>query len=313
MHPLPALKAKTLYWRSLATLAFLPLLFASCEESEILFILNPDGSGRVTTEERILTSNLGIEGKQALQQAALGALAEIVQNSKGIDVWEKVAYQLTESGDVVVEATGLFPDLAKIELASTAESGTLATGLKFDRGDKGKKPAVIELRSPIAATPQQTPPKDPPAPGSVSAELKKTRETWGQAEKNIRLEFDKKQAKVTFHLPGKISSQSNFVEDAKNQVSLTVTAKNMLDTLSEVIADDQIAKEILKSGAKIMDNHGAPPIRPDTFNQLSFGEAKPIRVEFQSGEPVFNYHGAVSAAKAKPSELLKQVSGRGQE
>ena len=87
----------------------------------------------------------------------------------------------------------------------------------------------------------------------------------------------------------------------------------MLDTLSEVIADDQIANEILKTGAKIMDNHGAPPIKPEIFNQLSFGEAKPIRVEFQSGEPVFNYHGAVSAAKAKPSELFKQVSGLGRE
>ena len=57
-------------------LALLPFLFASCEESELFYILNPDGSGRVTNKEKILTSKYGIEGREAIAAWWEGGLVE---------------------------------------------------------------------------------------------------------------------------------------------------------------------------------------------------------------------------------------------
>ena len=81
----------------------------------------------------------------------------------------------------------------------------------------------------------------------------------------------------------------------------------MIDTLEKVINSDELATEVLKTGAKIMANEGAPPIKPTTFNRLSFGEAKPIRLEFKPGAKIFDYGAAVDEAKANPSELLERV------
>jgi len=292
---------------ALLALAVLPFLFTSCEESDLLYILNPDGSGRVTNRERILASQLDIYGKEALQGLAISTLAQFVLRSKGVDAWEKVSYTLAENGDVIVEATALFPDLGKLELATTASTPPLATGLKFDRGGEGR-PASIQLRSPISSMPQQEKSEGPPPDAeTVAKEIEKTRGNWEQAEENIRPSFGNKRSKVTFHIGGEISSFSNFKKDAKNQVSLEITAPQMIDSLEKVILDDQLAREVLETGGKIMANDGAPPIKPDTFNRLSFGEAKPIRVEFKPGGAIFDYPGAVEAAKANPSELLGQV------
>ncbi len=292
---------------ALLALAVLPFLFTSCEESDLLYILNPDGSGRVTNRERILASELDIYGREALEGLAISTLAQFVLRSKGVDAWEKVSYTLAENGDVIVEATALFPDLGKLELATTASTPPLTTGLKFDRGGEGR-PASIQLRSPISSMPQQEKSESrPPDEETVAKEIAKTRGNWEQAEENIRPSFGDKRSKVTFHIGGEISSSSNFKKDAKNQVSLEITAPQMIDSLEKVILDDQLAKEVLETGAKIMANDGAPPIKPDTFNRLSFGEAKPIRVEFKPGGIIFDYPSAVEAAKANPSELLGQV------
>lgn len=290
--------------------ALLTLLFASCEESDLLYVLNPDGSGRVTNREKILTSQFEITGSAALEEVALSTLAEFLLRSKGVDAWEKASYTLTESGDIIVEATALFPDLAKLELATTASTPPLAAGLRFDPGAEGR-PASIQLRSPILSLPQQKKPEGPPPDvEAIASELAKTRNNWEQAEQNIRPSFGNKRSKVTFHLPGEISSSNNFKNEAKNQVSIEVTAPKMIDTLEKVIADDQLANEVLKTGAKIMANEGAPPVKPDTFNRLSFGEAKPIRVEYQPGGIIFDYQGAVEAAKANPSQLLELARKR---
>jgi hypothetical protein len=288
-------------------LAAIPLLFASCEESDLLFILNPDGSGKVTNKEKILASQFGIVGNEALTQEAMTTLADFMLLSKGVDVWENVAYSITGSGDIIVEATALFPDISKLELASTAASPSLVSGLKFDKGDKDR-PASIQLRSPILTMPQQGKPEAPdPDEAKIASELKKTRSNWEQGEQNIRASFGKKRSKVTFHLPGEIVSSSNFKREAKNQVALQVSAPQMIDSLEKVIASDELAREILKTGAKIMANEGAPPIKPMTFNQLSFGEAKPIRVEFKADTTVFDYGSAVDKAKANPGALLDGV------
>lgn len=283
------------------------LLFASCEQSDHLFILNPDGSGRVTAKEQIRISHLDIKGKDALAKLGIPTLAEFVLNSKGIDVWEQVSYKLTKSGALEIQLTGLFADIAKVDLpGSAAPNRHLAAGVKFEKGD-ATRPASIELQSPISGVPQLKKTDDPLTPGEIDAELTKTREVWGESEKNFRFEMRGKRAKVTFHLPGAITSQSNFKKDARNQVSLEITSGMMIDTLTKLIADDDIAKGILKGGTKILANEAFPPINAQTFNQLSFGEAKPIRVEFAPAGAVFDYNAAVEKAKANPSEMVKKV------
>jgi hypothetical protein len=219
-------------------------------------------------------------------------------------------YSITADGDIIVEATALFPDLAKLELATTATTPNLTKGLKFDRGDKDR-PASIELPSPITKMPQQEKPEDPkPDESKIAAELEKTRNNWEQSEENIRASFGKKRSRVTFHLPGVIASSSNFKREAKNQVALEINAPQMIDTLEKVIASDKLANDVLKTGAKIMANEGAPPIESDTFNQLAFGEAKPVRVEYDPGSVIFDYATAVDDAKANPSPLLDSLKRR---
>ncbi|MFT5108792.1 MAG: hypothetical protein ACI8XO_001520 [Verrucomicrobiales bacterium] len=285
----------------------LAVLATSCEDSEHFFLLNPDGSGRVTAKEKILASNFGIRDQVTLTEAAVGTLAELVARSEGIDAWEKVTYTTTKSGDFIVEATGLFPDVSKLKLATTAMAPTLADGLKFEKGSKDS-PATLELLSPIVgAGPHKIPADAKTDDQSIAAELEKTRNMWLGAEKDIRPEYGKKSAKITFHLSGEIKSHSNFTKEAKNQVTLEVTAPKVLDTLEKVIEDDDLATEILKTGAEILSPNGAPPIKPETFNKLTFGEAKPIRIEFTPGPMLFDYGSAVDNAKANQSALLKQV------
>jgi len=290
----------------LLCLLILPISFVGCVESDLLYLLNADGSGKVTAREKIPTAEYGIKGKEALEQVAIGTLAEFVLLSKGVDAWESMHYQITPEGDLIVEATALFPDLSKLKLFSTATSPTLTEGLKFNRGGEGK-PASIELRSPIAATNDQDKSEEEADAAAMEKEIAKSRKNWEQNKEAIRKSIGTQRAKITLHLPGTIMSSSNFEKDSSNQVSLEVTSGGMIDILEKVITDDELAKEVVKTGAKLMANSGPPPIKEDTFNKLAFGEAAPINVRFDPKRRVFDYRKSVAGAKANPSELVKRV------
>ena len=303
--------AKRSAFKKFAALALLPLalLFSSCEESKLFVLLNSDGSGRINITEKVLTSHQGIQNQQVLQAIAISTLGKFVEESEGVDAWEQLSFNFTPQGDIVVSATALFPDLAKLDLATTAENQTLLKGLKFDPGDAAeKRPASIELLSPVKLVPQQKlPGGEPPAESVIAEELSKTRDVWAEQEVNFRSEYGRKKSRVTFHLPGEISGSSNFIKEAKNQVYLEVRAQKMIDSLDRMIGDDEVAKAILETGGKIMDNDGAPPVKPNTFNELSFGEDKPIRVEFSGRTKFFDYDSAVIAARENPGELMQII------
>ena len=146
-HPHPRPQAKNQKFHRLLLLLF-PLFFASCEDSEIFILLNPDGSGRITTTERRLTSEIpGLQDRAVLQEVSIRTLAEIVIGTSGIDEWESVPYTITHTGDIKLELTGFFSNINDLQLETTGATSTLINGLKFDQGD-ATRPASVNPKRP---------------------------------------------------------------------------------------------------------------------------------------------------------------------
>ena len=95
-----------------------------CFESKEDYVLNPDGSGKVTIVGSFETTMPGMtpgsDPKEGIRH-----VKELLEKSKGVDAWSGVSYDRTKEGRVSFKGTAYFPDISKLDLETFGKDASL--------------------------------------------------------------------------------------------------------------------------------------------------------------------------------------------
>ena len=126
-------------------LAFIAFSFTGCFESKKEITLNPDGSGRVVFEQKTALNppipSFGGESKinkMSPEEAGKKAIIGILKNSKGVDVWENVSYEVDDNEKLIFKGTAYVKSFKDLLIRGELEAKKKVR-LKNDGSYMGKR------------------------------------------------------------------------------------------------------------------------------------------------------------------------------
>ena len=109
---------------------------AGCVEEKKEYTINPDGSGKVNCDIVFAPFNLNFGGEEAAPESQIKTeIEKILKESKGVDAWQNVSFELTDEGKIHFVGTAYFADINKLDI----EAG----------GFTNNQDMILELRSRI--------------------------------------------------------------------------------------------------------------------------------------------------------------------
>ena len=93
----------------------LAFLLASCYETKQEITLNPDGTGKMRLESSFQNVNLGNQDDSP-EEALQAAVGRIVNDSKGVDVWDDVSFKQLDDGRMHFAGTAYFKKIEAVEI-----------------------------------------------------------------------------------------------------------------------------------------------------------------------------------------------------
>lgn len=293
MNTISGLKASTL----LGGLAALVLL-SGCFETKQEFTLNPDGSGKVVHESVFQTMNMSGSSRDTEKQAK-AAVAEVISQSKGVEAWRDVSYEILDDGRIAFRGMAYFRNLSELDIPNQTMlefdwvrdggTGTLTLRAKDGPGDKNPPPAAENL------TPQQ-----------AALKIKEGRAKYQQMKPMMAMIVGTMKHDVVFHLPGRPGKSSAFQKDGSGTLSLQFSGAKMLEAMEALINDD--AWMARNSG--VMDPDSAPPM-DEEMSRLLFGEKGPVQAAVSGlGDAAFDYEAELASAQ-EAFATLRQELGAG--
>jgi hypothetical protein len=250
------------------------LLSTGCLEVEDQWVINPDGSGKVT--RRAVFASIGKTPQEWLAKAADDS------NIEGIEVWGALEATQREDGQIELVATGYFQDVAKVKLPPG--------GLRPRWTPAKDGSAVLDLlvkpdKKPKLAAPLGKPePKDPTLGESG----------WKVFRSSLEIIRDVK-LRTHVRVGGK-ASPSPGLRAREKGFEVRVDCARVLKALDELLQDPKFVSQ---------------PISALDFDHPEFcakvlGTRGPLRLQVtQATQPLFDYRTEVAAAKAALPALRK--------
>lgn len=193
---------------SLLALALVVALTSGCFEVEDAWVLNPDGSGKVT---RTLT--LDPRGKPAKDWANLG-----IKRAKGVDAWADFKSTSTSDGRLRIQATAYFRDLNALDLK-------LGPQPYWGPADAaGARSIELSDQDPAKAARGGT-----PDPGSSRRLLKTILRSYRRAKEAS--------FKASLRLPGAVEGASGLVQEGETWRA-AVELEKVYQALEPLLDDD---------------------------------------------------------------------------
>jgi len=288
-------------WNRLAraAAALVALGLAACFETKQDFTLNPDGSGKVVHECRFqpFSMNLGFGGEELSEEdKAKQAVADILGKSEGVDAWDDIHYELLDDGRILFRGTAWFPDIAKLKIENQtmmafqwnrdpSGNGELSMHMKDD-GDGGGKDAA------------STPPDDEDGRRKwLAAERGK----FQQARMMMVTLLAGMTHTATFRLPGDAGETVQFEDAGDGALGIGFQGEKFLAAMDALMADDEWLLENGFAGESGPDLDGV-------FAEKLFGKpGMPVAKRTGLGEPLFDYHAEVAAARANAAALQEKL------
>ena len=190
---------------SLLLLAIIVSL-VGCFETEQVFTLNPDGSGKVRIHS-VSSLNMAsmfatdLDPEKMMQQI----VDDILKNSVGVEAWSDVSYKLTDDGKLDFTGTAYFKDISTLWIQDLPIIN--ATFSPNDQGDlvlkltseKSVSDDLVTDQPPIKLTETQ-----------IAQRVKTAQEEFQQGRIILSGYFKPLNISALFHLPGKLKENTNF-------------------------------------------------------------------------------------------------------
>ncbi|HWA24126.1 MAG TPA: hypothetical protein VG734_00520 [Lacunisphaera sp.] len=280
-----------------ACLALLPLL-AGCFETKQEFTLNPDGSGKVVHESKFQTMDLSGGGQKSSEKQVKAAVAEILKQSKGVEAWRDVSYELLPDGRIAFKGTAYFRNLSDFNIPNQ-------TMLEFDWTHEPNGTGVLTLREKSGASPnKKASATEKLSPDELAQKLKEARAQYQQAKPMMTMIMGAMKHEVVFHLPGKRGQTTAFKADPTGGLRLQFDGGKLLEAMEKLINDDAW----LAQNASSLKPQDEGPQMDERMGELMFGEKGPVRAAVSGlAGAAFDYEAELAAAKEDFAALQQQL------
>jgi hypothetical protein len=266
-----------------------------CFESKEDYVLNPDGSGKVTIVGTFETTMLGMTAS-ANPKDTMMEVKELLEKSKGVDAWSGVTYDRTKEGRVSFKGTAYFPDISKLDLETFGKDANL-------KKEGNKLVLLIQEKEEIEETPAAKPSAE-----EAKAQVEQTKKQWQSIKTMMGPMLEKIKQDLTYKLPGTIESSTNMKKIDINTVNIQVDGAKIMAAMDAMMNDDAWLKKQAEAGVFVKGGNG-PNMDDDELNQRVFGERGPVKVVMTGpGQPQFDYKTEVAAAKAEYTKLMDQLT-----
>jgi hypothetical protein len=278
---------------------FITLLLLSaigCFESKEDYVLNPDGSGKVTIVGTFETTMPGMPASTD-PKATMMEVKELLEKSKGVDAWSGVTYDRTKEGRISFKGTAYFPDISKLDLETFGKDANL-------RKEGNKLVLLIEEKE---QTEDAAPPAKPSAE-EVKLQIEQAKKHWQSMKSMMGPMLEKIKQDLTYKLPGTIESSTNMKMIDANTVNIQVDGAKIMAAMDAMMNDDVWLKKQAEAGVFVKGGN-APNMDDDELNQRVFGEKGPVKVVITGpSQPQFDYKAEAGAAKAEYTKLMDQFT-----
>lgn len=276
-----------------ALLACMAFALASCYETKQEITLNPDGTGKMRLDSRFQNVNI-MNDDELPEDAMQAAVARIINDSKGIEVWDEVSFEPLDDGRIHFMGTAYFKKIDAVEIQNlslfeyrwTPEAPDKATlSLKMKPSDQpAEKKEQPELNA------EQT-----------AKKIKEERAKFQQSKPMLTAMVGNLKQSVDFRLPGKVVAHSNFKKRPQGTLGITFEGSRMIEAIEQLMADDAWLGE---HGFDAMKT----PQMDDQLSGLLFGEKAPISASVAgANQPLFDYAAETAAAKKNVAALQKKL------
>jgi hypothetical protein len=277
------------------------VLLSGCLESKDVFILNPDGSGKVVHEATIqpVNLNINIETSAPDDEIKKTVRAEL-EKSEGVDAWRDVEWKRLNDGRAWFRGTAYFPDITKLKLHNGGFSSPSGKAI-WTRDVSGKLTLELEQqkKQPAATEPVKLSVEE------ATAKVAKDRADYQRAKPMMAAMLGGVKAESAYRLPGKVSEASNMERISDNEVRIVFDGQKFLKVMDDLMADEAWMREQAMAGANLMKEG---PQSSDFLNEKLYGQKAPIRVVAAGAlKPQFDYAAEIAEAKKQQPDILKRL------
>jgi hypothetical protein len=287
---------KKILWFALA------LLYCGCFEVKEEIILNPDGSGKANVE--VITVNadalMGGFGTKQKSSDASSAL-NLIEKSKGVDVWKDVTYGKTQDGRSFVKGTAYFADVNQLKIDA-------APAFHLDRKNDQW---TISMSSSEFNMDKKSDKSKAFLAGQASKEerlavLQKEKQEFEAGKAMMGMFLSSIKMDVTIQVPGKFTEVSNFKKDEKGRLKFQIDGAKLMDGMN-VFQDEKWLND-LAAQKKDIDFKDVSALKMNERLFGTYGEIKAVAAVQKKN--IFDY--ALETAKAKEAypALLESLGGK---
>ncbi len=281
------------------------LFFSGCGiNSRTAYIVNPDLSGKCVFEEKVgldvamittayggnynsksmsgLSSIFGSEDTvmPSPHDIMLGFASKILSN-KSVEAWKDVDFHLIGEDTVYFKGTAYFKNL------STGGMASIDSNIHIYKNDLGQ--TVIEMNVPVKDTLKK----------DYSSLFKKNPFKGGVYYSMMHYYMASLlrdyYVSVSYQLPGKIVSVSNFEKKNDNTVMLAINGKKMIHNLDTLMQNIDLLSKMYPGSSGL---GSLPSDKNYATYKFLFGKAAPVKVVYETGnKPLFDYAKEVQEAK----------------
>lgn len=257
---------------------YLSIFLTGCFQVKNKYFINTDGSGKVFVEMTIPM----IEFKTDEERKAERKAEEIIEKSKGVEVWKNVKYRETEEGKLYFSGVAYFKDINKLKINGGSlivpnlvkENNHYILKLKIRENKRGTEKQKLSEEE-------------------IEEKIKKERKNYYQMKPILTGFFTGLKEEDLFYLPGEVTQFSNLKKNPDGSLSLSITGEKILKILDEIMKDDKLTRisvmadydEDMKKEIEIISN------------EKMFGEKSPIEIVFKPEKDLFDYEKEVKEAK----------------
>ncbi|MCI5196361.1 MAG: hypothetical protein D3919_09050 [Candidatus Electrothrix sp. AW5] len=265
------------------------LLMSGCYETKQEYVLNPDGSGKVT-----------LQASFDLMGGLRDEVNDILEKSEGVDAWSDVSYKLLDDNRGYFKGTAYFRQLSDLNIKNLEY-----IEINWKKSANGSVTLTL--------TSEEKREKDEVAPKQLSdEEIKKqivmTRTEYKQKVAPMFSMFlGNMKEEILFKLPGTIRSKTNLSNTKDGRIRFFIDGMEMLEATNKIMDDDEFLTQELKAGRDIEEIE-MPPAFGNKFNKILFGKSGPIEAVVEGPlTPLFDYKSQMTKAKTGYPAMLKRL------
>jgi hypothetical protein len=305
--------------RALPAVGLLCLFATGCIQTEQVFTLNPDGSGKVAiTLVTPLNPMEGIMGglagpgkkRPSIAEKKRVFLEQTLAKTRGVDAWKDVSAEFTPDGRIKFQGTAYFKNLQQLNVEGALGNtpvrlvkelnGSLRLAFASDKLGNANLPVGG------AGTDQRDPRKL--ADKELDEFILDKRIEYQTVKGILTAVLTDMKVKCVFRLPGDVGNVKGFKTEGKQTVILTMEGNTILKAANDFMAkDNAFFRKQLREGGRMDvfgDPRGLDALGLD-FENATASVAKP-------GAAQFDYAKEAAAARAAYPALRKRL-GLGEE